>query len=100
MLGYQPVVSIDEGMACVEDWLRSEGLFDRSKSGWIEPIRLADNASHWSRTLVFLGCVHHQCQSWASQNAVPDTKALSNPSHQAASAEKVSQPCRPTFQRS
>src|SRR5262245_43848950 len=53
MLGYQPVVSIDEGMACVEHWLRSEGLFDRSnKSGWIEPIRLADNASHWSLPLV------------------------------------------------
>ena len=26
MLGYQPLVSIDEGMARVEDWLRAEGL--------------------------------------------------------------------------
>jgi 2-alkyl-3-oxoalkanoate reductase len=26
MLGYQPRVSFDEGMAHVEDWLRSEGL--------------------------------------------------------------------------
>ena len=26
MLGYQPLVSIDEGMARVDDWLRAEGL--------------------------------------------------------------------------
>jgi nucleoside-diphosphate-sugar epimerase len=27
MLGYQPIVSIDEGMARVEEWARAEGLF-------------------------------------------------------------------------
>jgi nucleoside-diphosphate-sugar epimerase len=26
MLGYQPVVNLDEGMRRCEDWLRTEGL--------------------------------------------------------------------------
>ena len=28
MLGYQPVVNLDEGMRRCEDWLRAEGLLE------------------------------------------------------------------------